>query len=1207
MDVVRFAISRPVTVAVGVILVVMFGLIGFGAIPIQLAPNVDQPEISVTTSWPGRSPEEVVDEITKEQEEVLKNLDGLKKMTSTSTEGQSVITLEFVLGTNIDRALQETSDSLRQVPEYPDDVDEPVMKAADGASENAIAWIIVDVDPAAKHKHPGFDITTLFDPLDQRVKPYLERVDGVAEINIFGGREREMRVLVDYDRLALLNLNHLDVLAALQSENRNVSAGTIAEGKRDYRVRVIGQYESESDILDTIVAYRDSGPVYVRDVADVELGYQKRRGFVRSLGYEAIAINAIRQNEANVMEVMEELRTKLEEVRTEILPTLHPTVGPDLRLRQVYDETIYITSAIDLVTTNLWLGGGIAAIVLLIFLRSFVATGVIALAIPISVIGTFLMLLALGRTLNVISLAGLAFAVGMVVDNAIVVLENIDRHRRMGKPAMTAAYEGGREVWGAILASTLTTVAVFVPILTVQEEAGQLFRDISLAIVCAVALSLITSITVIPAATSRWFGEFDPNRKRSGFTRAITSLFGIVPLCGAIGRGFATLLEKLMTGFAARTLRPLIIVALALASVFGAWALMPPVDYLPAGNRNLVFGGLLIPPGYSVEQMEQVAGRIEDLLKPYMHVDPDDEQAVAQLPPIENPQTGDTYPPTAIDNMFVGAFGGNMFGGATSAEPQIVVPIGTLLTTAMNTSPDVFGFAAQSSLFGRGVGGGNTIDVEIAGPDLSKVTAAAGALYGSLGSAQRYGFRAIRPEPSNFNLTQPETRVRLSELGTELGLRTTDVGTAVRALFDGAFAGDFRTEGESIDIRLVPVGGRLAFKEQLIDVPIATPRGPIVPLDSVVEWKEGTAPQSIVRVEELPAVIIRVQKPEGEALEATINDIRANHVQPLQQAGLIDGSMQVRLEGTAAKLDEVQTALLGATTDSDDRPVIAAIAAGPMTFGLLGVFTIVAIVAGLRAWKREGIGTGVYAAAALVGLGIILAALTFLLGNNPQLITARFIWALAVTYLLMCALFESFVYPFVIMFAVPLAVIGGFAGLRIVHDVTEADPLVPTQNLDVLTMLGFVILVGVVVNNAILIVHQSLNLMRGEADTKASHHEPMATVPAIAEAVRTRIRPIFMSTLTSVGGMLPLVIIPGAGSELYRGLGSVVVGGLLVSTVFTLLLVPLTLSLVMDMTRGARIAFARAEATTNTSTGERRPTQTLPPKPARPEPVPAGA
>jgi len=1169
MDIIRYAISRPITIAVGVILTLMFGLIGFSSMPVQLSPTVDRPEITVTTNWAGRSPEEIVDEIAKEQEERLKIISGLDKMKSTSRQGECVIALEFFVGTNIDRALQEVSDALRQVPEYPEDVDEPVISATGGAADNAIAWIILEIDPAYQSKFPDFDVSTLYSAVDDEIKPYLERVEGVAEINVFGGRDREVRVYVDPTRLAQRALNHIDVENALRRENQNISAGTISEGKRDYRVRVIGQFESAESILDTIIAYRKGGPVYVRDVAEVEISYEKKRGFVRSIAGRAIAINAEKRAGSNVMVVMDGIRERLDDIRADVLPNLHPEVGPYLRMRQVYDETDYITSAIKLVTQNLWVGGSIAAFVLLIFLRSFVSTGIVAIAIPISIVGTFLFLLAMGRSLNVISLAGLAFAVGMVVDNAIVVLENIHRHRHMGKTSMQAAYDGGKEVWGAVLASTLTTVAVFIPVLTMTDEAGQLFRDISLAIVASVTFSLIVSITVIPAAASRWMGPVN-NDADGPLMRTVHSLFGLAPLFAAIGSGIGKSLEWLMTGWRAWSLRPALIAVMTIASLVAAAAMMPPIDYLPQGNRNLVFGGLIVPPGYSVEHLESVASRIDERFMPYVEADINDPASMAALPPIMS-RSGKPYPPTAIENFFVGSFGGGLFVGATSQNDQIVKPIEALATSTMNAIPDSFGFAAQSSLFGRGVGGGNNINIEISGPDLERVTNVARTIFTNLGTSPEYGYRTLRPEPGNFLVKQPELQIKLTKRGTELGLRTEGIGTTIRSMFDGAFVGEYRDGSENVDIRMLPTGGRLDFKEQLVDVPIYTPAGETVPIDSVVTFVPTLAPQEIIRIEELPSITIGVQPKEGVPLEETINDIKQNYVQPLYAQGLIDSTMRVRLEGTAARLDQVRADLVGRKPEADEIPgwTSAVRWIGIATLGLCAIGAVIAIVRAVRIKPAVAI----YAALGILIAGGFIAALFTGLASNPQFITARFMWALAVTYLLMCALFESFVYPFVIMFTVPLAIVGGFAGLNIVHNQTVANPLIAVQNLDVLTMLGFVILVGVVVNNAILIVHQSLNLIR-EDELAGFDANPMKR---IAEAVTTRIRPVFMSTTTSVGGMLPLVLFPGSGSELYRGLGSVVIGGLIVSTIFTLILVPLLLSLTYQMRSAVREIFMRKE------------------------------
>ncbi|MEZ6242140.1 MAG: efflux RND transporter permease subunit [Phycisphaerales bacterium] len=1180
MDIVRLAISKPVGVTVAVILVVMFGLIGLGAIPIQLTPTVDYPIITIDTGWTGRSPQEMVDEITKEQEERLKNVTNLKKMSSTSSEGTSNITLEFTVGADINRAMQEVSDALRQVPEYPDDVTEPVIRASEGEISNAVAWLILDIDPDRVDDHPNFDVSSLYDAIDKEVKPYLERIDGVAQVNIYGGREREAQVLLDPYKLAQRGLNHVNVVQALQGENRNVSAGSIAEGKRDYRIRLVGQYDTPDQILETVVAYREGKPVYVKDIGTVDIGYQKKRGFVRSFGHPSLAMPVIRQSGANVVDIMDELKVRLDEIRTEILPNLGGVdeggpVGPDLRLRQVYDETVYIDSAIGLVTQNLYIGGVIAIIVLVLFLRSFTSTFVIALAIPISVIGTFLVLLALGRTLNVISLAGLAFAVGMVVDNAIVVLENIYRRLHDGESPKSAAYLGGREVWGAVLASTLTTAAVFIPVLTIQEEAGQLFRDISLAIVASVMLSLLVSITVIPAACSRWLRI--PRESRNPVLRAWHSLFGLAPALTWLNKRIGDMMLWFMSGWRGWTLRPAIVVLMTVASLWGAAILMPPLDYLPAGNRNLVFGGLLIPPGLSLDQRTQIAETIEGQVKPYLGVDPNDEAAMAKLAPIPRPTYDPSAPklepfkPVPVENFFIGAFGTNMFVGGTSAEEQVVRPVGQLLTNAMGSIPDSYGGAGQASLFGRGIGAAGSIDVEISGPDLERVNAAAGFVLSKAGP--HFGYADARPNPANFNLLEQEFQVRLNDRGRELGLNAEGLGVAVRGLFDGAFVGDYKIGSDTIDLVVLPAGGRLDFKEQLADIPVATPAGPIVPIDSIVDFVPSRAAQEIRRVEELPTVSVQIDPPDDAALEDVMNWIQTNAIQPARDAGLIDRTMRVRLEGTAAKLDEVRAALFGPKPDKPESASVVSVI-DVITGLFVAAGLAVAGVAFVRARKRPG-ASGGYAAAGVLLTAVVLGAVFFLFASNPALLTARFIWALLVTYLLMAALFESFLYPFVIMFTVPLAIVGGFGGLAIVHWWSLQDPTKAPQQLDVLTMLGFVILIGVVVNNAILLVHQALNFMHGRFEEEG-REGPMEPHQAVAESVQSRIRPIFMSVLTSVGGMLPLVLFPGAGSEMYRGLGSVVVGGLLVSTIFTLLLAPLMFSLVIDMQGALRNAFSSA-------------------------------
>ncbi|MCH8852931.1 MAG: efflux RND transporter permease subunit, partial [Planctomycetes bacterium] len=466
MGIIRFAINNPVKVAVGVILLTLFGVLSVFAIPIQLIPNVDQPQITVKTFWEGASPQEIEREIIERQEEKLKGVSDLKKMTSTSIEGNATIVLEFFVGTDKDASLRDVSDKLRQVSGYPNDVNEPTVQAADAALNSPIAWLIFTAAP-------GEDPSTLKDFAEDKIKPILERAQGVASIDVYGGREREVQIRVDVALMAARGVTFRDLENALRQQNKNISAGTIASGKRDYTWRTLGQFETLEQVENTVIAYGAGGPVYVKDIAKVVSTYKKQYSFVRSVGKPVLAMPVRRQTGSNVIEVMRNLGVQIEKVNREILEPL----DRELVLTQLYDETVYIRAAINLVLNNLLYGGAFAVIILLLFLRSGSATAIVALCIPISVVGSFLVVTVLGRTMNVVMLAGMAFAVGMVVDNSIVVLENIYRHRQMGKDRFNAALDGAVEVWGAVLASTLTTMAVFLPVVFLKEEAGQLFQD----------------------------------------------------------------------------------------------------------------------------------------------------------------------------------------------------------------------------------------------------------------------------------------------------------------------------------------------------------------------------------------------------------------------------------------------------------------------------------------------------------------------------------------------------------------------------------------------------------------------------------------------------------------------------------------------------------------------------------------------------------
>ena len=723
-----------------------------------------------------------------------------------------------------------------------------------------------------------------------------------------------------------------------------------------------------------------------------------------------------------------------------------PVADNNLLMEQVYDETIYIEGAIDLVTQNIWVGGLLAAMVLLLFLRSPRATLVISLAIPVSIVATFVAMAATGRTLNVISLAGIAFAVGMIVDAAIVVLENIYRLREQGKSRFEAAYEGARQVWGAILVSALTTVMVFIPILVMQLEAGQLFRDIAVAISVSVLLSLVVAVTVIPALSSRLL---------SGSNTKPMPLPGI----DHFGRAFSWMIMAYVRLTVRFRVAGLIMVgAIATGATLAAITFLPKLEYLPEGNRNLVFGLIIPPPGYNLDTTETIAQRIEAVAEPMWQARP-------------ATQLEDGTP--ALQSFFFVATPGNSFVGAAAVDGTRVAEVIPVLSRPIFAEPGTFGFMTQPSLFGRGVGGGRTIELNISGDELEDILSVAGQAAGLVsGLLPRSDGHQFRPIPG-LELGAPEVRllpdrVRLADAG----LTTQDLAATVDAYNDGLRVAEISVGNRRLDLTLKGDEDALSGlrTQDVGDFPVVTPSGQIVPVSELAEVRVTAGPTEIRHLDRLRTVTLEIRPSDALPLEAAVELLETEVIAALEARGLPPG-VRLGVSGSADALSETWNAIQ-------------------------------------------------------INLAI----------------------ALVIVFLVMAILFESFVLPLVVMISVPVAAAGGVGGLALLN-------LVGTQPLDMLTLLGFIILVGIVVNNAILIVHQSLYHLREDG---------MPPIDAIEEATRNRIRPIFMSTLTSICGMMPLVVFPGAGSELYRGLGAVVVGGLSMSAFLTLLTVPPLLRLVLS-------------------------------------------
>ncbi len=1042
MDPVRFAVSRPYTVAVAVILALLFSVLALARIPVQLKPTVDAPIITVTTIYRGAGPVDVEQQITREIEDLLQGVDGLEKLTSSSVEGASTVALEYGWGVAKDRALVDVINKLSQLPDLPADAEEPVVELTDRLGETAM-WIMT-VAPYSPDRMRQLVV--------EQVEPYLERVPGVASLNIVGGEEREIRVLVDPESLAARGLTFDYVWNVLRLAYVDRRGGTVETSTRQFVVRTEGRSAKATDLERVVLQRGEGGTIRLGDVARVEDGYRETTSIVHSNGGDNVAIGVRREPGANVVTLIEDLEAEIARINARLAGQ-----GVDMQLLPVYRDTTYLERALEFVRSNLLFGAVLSVVVLLAFLRSARSVLVVTLSIPISLVAVFAVMDAMGRTLNVISLAGLAFAAGMVVDNAIVVLENIFRHLEQGKRPTEAAVAGGREVWGGVLAATLTTIAVFVPILAIEEEAGQLFADLALAISAAVGLSLVVALTVVPTLAALLY-QRGRSRDRTQPGRTTGR--------GPLARGYARVVAALVASGAAAVRTKVVFVAVVIAAAAATLTLVPPAGYLPTGNRNLIFFFGNPVPGLRPEARATQLERLER----WLQEQPEFERYFAVT------SRGFNGGGVVLKDEFAD-------GAGLAAFQARMMPVCFSIPGFRSMIP------VRSSLFRDS---GKQFTVEITGSDLKLLGDTAAQLQQQLSSWP--GIQAFGVQ-SDYVEGRPELRVQVDpHRAAELGMGTTGIGQVVETAIAGRLVGEFSDGGRDYDINLLVPPERIRSDDDLRRLPFVTATGARTTLGAVARVERTLGPESINRLERERAITLSVNLRPEAVLQAVMEDVAEHVVGPALLR--LPPEYRIELGGSADKFSSTLASL-----------------------------------------------------------------------------TQSFWLAILITYLLLVALFRSWLQPLVILVSVPLAMSGGLLGVSVAHALSV------DATFDLLSMLGFVILAGIVVNNAILIVHQTNNLIAaGESGTGSAGRRA-----ALAEAARLRLRPILMSVTTTVFGMLPLAVGRGAGSELYQGLAAVVVGGLLVSTVFTLLLVPALVSLGWDAgdawSRRAGVARSGAVAT----------------------------
>jgi multidrug efflux pump subunit AcrB len=845
------------------------------------------------------------------------------------------------------------------------------------------------------------------------IRPRLEAVEGVANVETFSERNRE-ELQIRYDPIKAAEYGiEIPRLISLVSASDDVSGGFIDVGRRQYTLRYSGKY-SVDELSQLMLESRGGRNIRLSDIATVDVRNTDRQGMAVQNGNPAFSMRINRANGANVLETLNRVKDEVKLLNSELLEQ------KDLVMVQSFDASVFIYRAINLVTSNLFAGVVLALSVLWFFIRRMRATLIIATAIPVSLLSTFIVLEITGRSLNVISLAGLAFAVGMVLDAAIVVLENILRMRDKGLGAHDSAEQGASQVWGALLASTATTVAIFLPVFFLKDIEGQLFGDLALTIAIAVSVSLIVAVILLPVLSKYYLKEqtvIDPNeklwRRITGFVMQLTN----------------TRSKRLLLATSLLTL-PILVTVVA----------MPKLDYLPPVKRDAIDANLQFPPGSNVKTIEkEVIQPIVERLKPYMD--------------------GTKEPALKNYYIFGGSFGGNL-GVRVKDQDRVDELLAIVKNEILIDLPDTQVFARQGNLFG-GFGGGRQVQIHLQSKDTKALQKVAEqgidwvkqAIEGASASANP-GLSMSEPE---INLT-PNDRSIL-----EQGWNRRDVGRVVRTLGDGLYVGEYFNGSKRLNMILRADGWD--DPDNLGDVPVVTGNGSVTQLANLVDIQRTVGPSRLTRIDAQRTITLNVSPPKGWSLEETIFALKSQVEPKLRSIMPEDGNIQY-----------------GGSADQ--------------------------------------------------------------LAKAINVMAENFAFALVILFLLMAALFKSIKDSLLVVITIPLATVGGILALQLLN-------LSVFQPLDLLTMIGFIILLGLVVNNAILLVHQ----------TRLGQQEGLLRTAAIEQALSLRLRPIFMSTATSFFGMLPLLLMPGAGSVIYRGLAAVIVGGLAFSTLFTIVLLPCLLRL----------------------------------------------
>ena len=1003
----RFSVKKPVTITMMILIVIVLGVVSLSRLQIDLLPQMELPYVMVQTSYQGAGPEEIENMISKPLEQTLSTVENIEAVISISNEGSSLLLMQFAFNTDMDDVMLQMREKIDMIKGFlPDGTSSPLVLKMD---PNAMPIIQLAVSSKG-------DLHTTQKIAEDVISPRLERIEGTASASVSGGLEQEVEIMLKEEMIKGYNLNSSYIAQILQAENLNMPGGTVKNGKNDLTVRTVGEFKSIEEIKNLTVPLNRGGTVRLKDIADVNLIDKEQSSITKLNGKEVVQISAMKQSDGNTVNVANSIIKEIEKIKIEY---------PNLNIVTIFNQADFINLAIANLFRTAVMGGLLAIVILLIFLRSFKTTLVIALSIPISIITTFVILFFTDITLNMMTIGGLALGIGMLVDNSIVVLENIYRNRSLGMDRITASIDGTNEVAMAVTASSLTTIAVFIPIVFTGGLAAILFKDFALSIVIALMSSLVVALTLVPMLSSKLISVKNLESEEAQEKK----------------QGPLIIFYKKILSFSLRHRLIAILLSIALFIVSVVMVVSVGAEFFPATDEGMINVNVTLPAGSEIHEMDSVLKEIQD--------------SIHEIPEVES--------------VFTSAGGGGIMSLGNSSSGSLNVLLSDLderdrgvkqisdeIRTIVKDVPGAEISVSESSMMMIGMSSG-AISISVKGDDLETLK--------NIGDDFKRIIEKVegtREVTSSYEDGIPQVQIIADRgIASQYGLTTAQIGRAVINTLSGSNVTKYKFNGDEIDVVLKGeniYGESISYLEML---PIPTPAGSNVPLSEVANIRVEKGPISIMRENQ-----VRVLTVSGSVVGRDVQSVSTEIQELLKEYSMPYGYNYI----FGGEIEQIQE-----------------------TFKDLALVMLMAIV---------------------------------------------------LVYMIIAAQFESLILPLSIMFSVPLALSGGFIALFITG-----------LPLNVIGIIGLIILVGIVVNNAIVLVDYINNRRKRGEDRTA----------AIMKAGPIRIRPIMMTALTTILGLVPMSLGIGEGAELTQSMGVVVIGGLSLSTVLTLIIVPVMYTIFDDM------------------------------------------